>query len=101
MPRRRHDGHLVELAKRGAEVQLRELVQEAKYLIALFPHLRDSYDKDELPLSFIMAKGAGRVTRTSAERPRLRRRMSAAARMKISQAQKKRWAASRKAAAKA
>ena len=71
MPRRRHDGHLVELAKRGAEVQLRELVQEAKYLIALFPHLRDSYDKDELPLSFIMAKGAGwavTITTRSASR---------------------------------
>ena len=69
MPRRRHDGHLFELAKRGAEVRLRELVQEAKNLISSFPHLGDSYDPDELPLSFILAKGAGQLTRASADRP--------------------------------
>jgi hypothetical protein len=78
MPRRRKDAHLFELAKRGAEVRLRELVQEAKNLTGLFPHLRDSFDKDELPLSFIMARDAGRVTRTNTGRRR--RRMSAAAR---------------------
>jgi hypothetical protein len=89
MPRRINDAHLFELAKRGAKARLSELVQEAKYLIDLFPHLRDSFDKDELPMSFIMARSAGRVTRTSAaERPR--RRMSAAARKKVSEAQKKR-----------
>jgi hypothetical protein len=87
MPRRIDDAHLFELAKRGAKARLGELVQEAKYLIDLFPHLRDSFDKDELPMSFIMARSAGRVTRTSAaERPR--RRMSA--RKKVSEAQKKR-----------
>jgi hypothetical protein len=65
IPRRRQDAHLFELAKRGAEVRFRELVQEAKNLIGLFPHLRDSFDKDELPLSFILAKGAGRLTRAN------------------------------------
>jgi hypothetical protein len=100
MPRHRHDAHILELAKRGAEAQFRDLVQEIRYLIDLFPHLRDSYDKEELPLSFILAKGSGRVTRTSAAK-RQKRRMSAAARKKISEAQKKRWAAKRKATAKA
>jgi hypothetical protein len=66
MPRRKRDAHLFELAKRGAEVQLRELVQEAKYLIDLFPHLRDSYDGDELPVSFIIRRGAGRAARRKA-----------------------------------
>ncbi len=100
MPRRRQDAHLFELAKRGAEVRLRELVQEAKNLIGLFPHLRDSFDKDELPVPFIIAKGAGRVTRASAaERPRRRRRMSTAARKAISERMKKSWAKRRRAAA--
>jgi hypothetical protein len=101
MPRRRQDAHLYELAKRGAEAQFHELVQEAKYLIDLFPHLRDSFDKDELPLSFILAKGARRVTRASAaERPRRRQRMSAAARKAVSSRMKRYWAQRRKAAAK-
>ena len=47
------------LAKRGAETQLREVLHEARLLIELFPHLRDSFDKDELPLKFIMAKESG------------------------------------------
>jgi len=99
MPRRRKDAHLFELAKRGAEVRVRELAQEIKTLFALFPRLRDSFDRDEMPMSFLIAKGAGRVMRpNAAESPRRRRRMSAAARRKISAAQKKRWAVLRKEA---
>ena len=98
MPRRKANAHLFEFAKRGAEVRLRELVQEAKNLIGLFPHLRDSFDKDELPLSFIIARGAGRLKQnTAAERPRRRRRMSAAARKAVSERMRKYWAARRKA----
>ena len=90
MPKRMTNIHLYELAKRGAEVQLRELLHEAKLLIGLFPHLRDAVDrKDELPLSFIMARGSGAATKTARRR---RRRMSAEARAKISAAQKARWA---------
>jgi hypothetical protein len=59
MPKYR--SHILELARRGAEEQLHELVQEAKNIIERFPHLRDSFDNDELPLSFIIARGAGRV----------------------------------------
>ena len=93
MPIRKQHAHLFELAKRGAEVRLRELVQEARNLIGLFPHLRDSFDKDELPISFILAKGAGRLTTISPQRPR--RRMSAAARKAVRERMKRYWAARR------
>ena len=95
MPARSKDAHLLELAKRGAQARLQELIDEVKLLANLFPDLRDSIDKDELPLSFIIAKGSGRlkkqVTRSS------RRRMSAAARKAVSARMKKYWAAKRKA----
>ena len=56
MPKRTRDAHFYELAKRGAEAQLRDLLHEAKLLVGLFPDLRDAFDKDELSLSFIVAK---------------------------------------------
>jgi hypothetical protein len=80
MPPRTKDAHLFELAKRGAEVRFRELVQDAKNLIDLFPHLRDSFDPDELPLPFIIRRGAGPVTGTGAAAPRRGKGMSAGAR---------------------
>jgi hypothetical protein len=30
---------------------------ETKLLMQLFPHLKDSFDKEELPISFIVARG--------------------------------------------
>jgi hypothetical protein len=99
MPRLKRDSHLYELAKLGAEARLRDLVREAKHLINLFPHLRDSFDKDELPVSFIIAKGSGGLAQKKAVRPR--RRMSAAERRAVSARMKKYWAGRRKAAAKA
>jgi hypothetical protein len=100
MPRRKRDAHLYELAKRGAEFRLRELVQEAKNVMDLFPNLRDSYDKDALPLSFIIRRDAGPVTRAkAAQRPR--RRMSTAGRKAVSMRMKRYWAKRRKATAKA
>jgi hypothetical protein len=98
MPRPKRDAHLFELAKRGAAVRLRELVDEAKNLVGLFPHLRDSFDKDELPLRFIVARDSGAVTKHTGVRRR--RRISAAARKAVSERMKKYWAARRKAAAK-
>jgi hypothetical protein len=99
----KHSSHIVELAKRGAEARLRELTQEAKYLIELFPHLRDSFDKNELPLSFIIARNSGRLTRKTPSRAaasvRQRSVMSAAARKAVSARMKKYWAAKRKAKA--
>ena len=93
----RHPSHILEFAKRGAEARLRELVNEAKNLIGLFPHLRDSFDKDELPVSFILKKGVGRVTKKQAQGRRRRRKMTAAARKAVSDRMKKFWAAKRKA----
>jgi hypothetical protein len=100
MPRRRQGAHLFELAKRGAEVRLRELVREGKYLIELFPDLRDSFDTDELPVSFILARGARRARKQLA-RQRRRQRMSTVARKALSQRMKRYWTTKRKAAAKA
>ena len=90
----RYSTHILELAKRGAETRLQDLVHETKLLIQLFPHLRDSFDKDELPVSFIVAKGSGRLTRRKTLRGR---GMSAAARKAVSVRMKKYWAARRKA----
>jgi hypothetical protein len=93
----KQNSHMFELAKRGAEVRLRELAQELKVLVRAFPHLRDSFDKDELPLPFIIARDAGRATTTT--RPvRRQRTMSAPARRAASQRMKKYWAARRKEA---
>ncbi len=64
VPRQKHNARVLELAKVGAEAQLRDLVQEARLLIKLFPHLKDSFDEDELPLDFIMAKTSGHAGRT-------------------------------------
>jgi hypothetical protein len=76
------------------------LVQEVKNLIGLFPHLRDSFDRDELPLSFIIRRDAGSVARArTGQRPR-RRTMSAAARKAVSDRMSRYWAARRKATAK-
>jgi hypothetical protein len=96
MAKRTH--RLYDLAKRGAEVRLHELMQEAKHLTRMFPHLRDSFDKDDLPVPFILARGAQRARQRLAQQPR--RRMSAAARKAHSQRMKKFWAAKRKAEAK-
>jgi len=93
----KHPPHILELAARGAETRFRELVDEMKLLLRLFPRLRDSFDKDELPVSFIVAKGSGALRRT---RPAPRRRMSAAARKAVSQRMKEYWAARRAAGTK-
>ena len=58
----KRSSHILGLAKKGAEARFRELLNEAKTLIQLFPDLRDSFDADELPISFIVAKGSGKLT---------------------------------------
>jgi len=89
LPKRTRRTHLYELAKRGAEVQFRDLIHEAKLLIELFPHLRDSFDEDELPLDFIMAQQSGALRNQTGLR---RRRMSAAERKAVGTRMKKYWA---------
>ena len=53
----KHSSHILELAKRGAEARYRELLDELKSLSKSFPHLRDSFDRDELPVNFILRRG--------------------------------------------
>ena len=89
-PMPRHSSRLLELAKRGAEGRLRELLEEMKLLVSQFPHLRDSFDPDELPVSFILAIGARR-----ASKPTRKRRMSTEARRAVSIRMKKYWASRR------
>ncbi|HEV3060922.1 MAG TPA: hypothetical protein VGY48_21930 [Vicinamibacterales bacterium] len=91
----KHSSRVLELAKRGAEARLQDLIHETKLLLEMFPHLRDGFDKDELPISFIVAKGSGRLTK---DRPARRGwKMSAAAKKAVSRRMKKYWAAKRKA----
>jgi hypothetical protein len=96
LPTRARNAHLLQLAKRGAEARMKELIQETKLLVGLFPHLHDSFDKDELPIRFIIAKGSGRLTRQGSARGR--KPMSAAVRKAVSVRMKKYWAAKRKSA---
>ena len=79
-------------ARRGAEARLRELAEEAKQLLKVFPDLSASSDEDELPLNFILRRGA----RKAAAR-RHRRKMTAAQRKAVGVRMKKYWAQRRKA----
>lgn len=86
---------VLELAKRGAQAQLNDLLHEIQMLLELFPHLRDGVDKSDLPIPFLLKKGARRsVPVPAGDAPvKKTRTLSAAARRAISNAQKKRWAA--------
>jgi hypothetical protein len=74
----KHSSRIIDLAKRGAEARLQDLVMEAKLLVQLFPHLKDSFDKDELPISFIVKRDSARLTKGKG--PRRKKGISAAAR---------------------
>ena len=86
----KHSSQILHLAKRGAEVRLRELLDELKFLTLSFPHLRDAVDRDDLPVKFILKRGEEKAGEVQAARSR--RKMSAKARKAISEAQKARWA---------
>ncbi len=51
------------LNKRGAESRFRVLIDELKLLTVAFPHLSESFDADELPVSFLLKQGADRAAR--------------------------------------
>jgi hypothetical protein len=94
-PMAKHSSHILDLARRGAEARLQDLVMEAKLLIQLFPHLKDSFDKDELPISFIVKRDSGRLRK--GKFARRRKGMSAAARKAVGLRMKKSLAAKRRA----
>jgi len=77
----KHPTSILELAKKGAIHRYRELKAELAELVKIFPHLR--YGSAVSP-----------AIPDAVEEPRVRRRhkMSRAARKKISDAQKARWA---------
>ena len=53
--------HLYELTKAEASEYVRDMTMEAKLLARLFPHLFDSFDRDELPIKFLLKAGARRA----------------------------------------
>lgn len=85
----KHSSHILELAKRGAALRLRELANELDILLSAFPDLHDAFDADELPVSFIIRRDAlrGRAKAIRRQRP-----LSAAERRAISRRMKKYWA---------
>jgi hypothetical protein len=79
-----------ELAKRGAEARLGELLNEVRQLTSLFPDLRKSVDRDELPIPFLLKRGADRAARRSGQRGWTpAQRKAAAARMRAYWAKRK------------
>ena len=86
----KHSSHILQLARRGADVRFRELLDELKLLTVSVPHLRDAIDRDDLPVDFILRRGQQKAGAVKAARSR--RKMSAKARKAISDAQKARWA---------
>ena len=81
----KHSSSILEFAKRGATHRYQELKAELADLVKVFPHLR--YGAAVSP-----------AMPDAVEEPKIRRRrkMSAAARKKISEARKTRWAAQKR-----
>jgi len=59
---------VLELTKRSAAIEYRALINELKFLLDMFPHLRDSYDPDELPVKFILKRDSSRSKTRTARR---------------------------------
>jgi hypothetical protein len=74
------------LTQRDATARIRELAHELGGLLKLFPDLEDSFDADELPISFRL-KAAGERAERKAIRRRAKstaaQREAAAKRMKV------------------
>jgi hypothetical protein len=83
MPRRRHDAHLFELAKRGAEQRYRELKAEIASLLKVFPHLR---------FGSAVSPAMPDAVEEGSPRKRRRRTMSPAQRKAVSDRMRKYWA---------
>ena len=89
----KYPAHILELARIGAEIQLRDMIQEIRYLLDLFPHLGDSFNEDELPLKVLLAERANRSSKQRPELPGRRRQASATARRAGGGGTKKNWSA--------
>jgi len=94
----KHTVPFLDLAKRGAEMPLQDLLQELRYLIDLFPHLRDSFDEGDLPVGFLIARDSrGLPTTGSSGAPGRQGRMSPAERKAAGKRMKRYGSARRKA----
>jgi len=80
----KHSSQIMEFARRGADHRYEELKAEIGALIKQFPHLKAPGRRTKIDVSLEPA--------ALIDPPRKRRKMSAAARRKISLAQKRRWA---------
>jgi hypothetical protein len=85
----KHSSNILEMARKGAEHRYQELKAEIAALMKHFPHLRGF--RGQLPYPM----GLEQTELPTAPRKRHRRKMSAAARKKISDAQTARWAKQR------
>lgn len=50
-------------ARRNAEARFHELVGELELLTVAFPHLREAFDPEDLPISFLLKRGADRAAK--------------------------------------
>jgi len=82
----KHSSHILALARKGAEHRYEELKVEIVALVKSFPDLSRRGGRTRIDVSSEPAAMIDRQPR------RKRRKMSAAARRKISLAQKRRWA---------
>jgi hypothetical protein len=71
-------------------------VDELRFLTLSFPHLKDAFDKDNLPAKFILRRGRDKLN--APRFPKKRQKMSARARKAIGDAQRE--AAAQKAMAR-
>jgi len=98
---RKQHPQLYELAKLGAQARLQDLIHEAKLLIDLFPHLRDSVDRDELPATFLLKRGRDRAdAKAPGQKKRRKPHWTAAQRAAVAARMKKYWAKRKKAESK-
>ena len=67
----RQPPHILELARRGADARFRGLLDELRLLTLSFPHLRDAFGRDDLPVKFILRQGQDK-----AKAPRKPRRLA-------------------------
>ena len=50
-----------DVARGDAEARLQQLVDELRLLTMDFPHLRDAFDPEDLPVPFLLKRGADRA----------------------------------------
>lgn len=58
LAKRKQKPEVLETAKAEAKLRLNDLAHEMRMLLNLFPDLKDSFDPDELPVKFILKRGA-------------------------------------------